>query len=164
MDELYSINQALINGQVEKAEQLISTIKDSKIKTRAYYRLGIYYLKEENEIVDVTKAEHYLNQAIQEGSVEASISLFDYYWINNTPTNTTKMIDLAYRQVEKGNNIMVERLGKAYFKGRGVKKDLNKAAELLRIAIKNGVSWAKGELIDILWTINTRESLAEMVL
>ena len=42
-------------------------------------------------------------------------------------------------------------IGKAYRDGRGVEKDLNKAAEWMRKAAEKNVGWAKNELYAIIY-------------
>ena len=55
------------------------------------------------------------------------------------------------------------RLGRAYRDGRGVEKNLDVAAEWMRKAADAGLTWARWELFDILWRINTPESLDVMI-
>ena len=55
------------------------------------------------------------------------------------------------------------RLGRAYRDGKGIGRSLNDAAEWMRISADRGIGWAKNELFDILWMIDTPESHAEMV-
>ena len=54
-------------------------------------------------------------------------------------------------------------IGRQYRDGRGVKQDLDRAAEYMRKAADKNVGWAKNELFDILWRIGTPESMEEMI-
>lgn len=54
------------------------------------------------------------------------------------------------------------RLGRAYRDGKGVPQDLNIAAEWMRKAADKDARWVN-ELFDILWWINSPESLEEMI-
>ena len=54
------------------------------------------------------------------------------------------------------------RLARAYRDGRGVQRDLRKAADLMRSIGSANPKWAKWEYLDILWMINTPETDKEM--
>ncbi len=64
---------------------------------------------------------------------------------------------------DKGEPEAMARLARAYRDGRGVERDLQKALGLLNGAEKSGVSWASRDKLDVLWAINTPDSLAEFV-
>ena len=55
------------------------------------------------------------------------------------------------------------RIARMYRDGRGVEKDLTKASELMKKAAEQELYWAKWEYFNILWMINTPESLKTMI-
>ena len=59
--------------------------------------------------------------------------LLDKIWQMNDPDTDAEMIDLIRPYAEKGEKYALQRLGKAYMEGRGVKKDLNEAARLINM-------------------------------
>ena len=81
----------------------------------------------------------------------------------DTPESFKEMISVATAFAEAGDGNAMGRLGRAYRDGRGVKQDLGKAAEWMRKAADKNIGWAKNELFDILWRINTPESQEEMI-
>ena len=61
-------------------------------------------------------------------------------------------IDLIMEMIEKQNEVQaIAELGRCYRDGKGVGKDLVKAAEWMRKAADQDLGWAKNELFDILW-------------
>ena len=71
--------------------------------------------------------------------------------------------ELCSRMVEERNDGEdIGRLGRMHRDGRGVEKDLDKAAEWMRKAADEGIGWATPELFDILWQMDTPDSLKEM--
>ena len=71
---------------------------------------------------------------------------------------------MIMEMIEKQNEVQaIAELGRCYRDGKGVGKDLVKAAEWMRKAADQDLGWAKNELFDILWRINTPESLSEMI-
>ena len=93
----------------------------------------------------------------------AKNELFDILWRINTPEALEEMISVATANAEAGEGGAMGRLGRAYRDGKGVKRDLDKAAEWMRKAADKNVGWAKNELFDILWRIDTPESMEEMI-
>lgn len=72
------------------------------------------------------------------------------------------MFEFARPFAEDGQRDMQGRLGRMYRDGRGVDVDLNTAAMWMRKAADQNLKWAKNELFDILWMINTSETDKEM--
>ena len=61
-----------------------------------------------------------------------SNELFDILWKIGTPESFAEMIAVASGFAEEGNAGAMARLGRAYREGKGVPKDLDKAAELIK--------------------------------
>jgi FkbH-like protein len=112
---------------------------------------------------DLNRASELMRKAYKNGVSWASWELFDILWRINTPESDAEMISVAEPLAESGNSNLQGRMGRAYCDGRGVPKDLNKAAEWMRKAYENNLRWAGWELFDILWRINTPDSLKEMI-
>ncbi len=65
--------------------------------------------------------------------------------------------------VDEGDPEAMARLARAYRDGRGVERDLQKALKLLNDAESKGITWASRDKLDVLWGMNTPDSLAEFV-
>lgn len=52
-------------------------------------------------------------------------------------------------------------MARSYRDGKGVEKDLNESIKWYRIGVKNGSGIAKNELFEVLWKMNTANSLSE---
>jgi len=74
-----------------------------------------------------------------------------------------EMMDFIIMSADRGCAESMGNLGRMYRDGKGVEKDLEKAAEWMRKAAVAGVKWANIELSDILLKMNTPESLGEMI-
>ena len=128
----------------------------------AMARLGRAYRDGKGVSKNLTEAAYWMNAAAQKGLDWAPGELFDILWITNTEESLKEMIRIGEQFSEKRPTVKA-RLAKAYRDGKGVPKDLVKAAALMREATNSGVDWAPGELFDILWSINTDASLKEMI-
>jgi TPR repeat protein len=111
---------------------------------------------------DLFAAADWIKRAIEKDAGWKN-ELFDILWKMDTPESRTEMIAVATESAAAGNREAMGRLGRAYRDGKGVEKDLNTAAEWMRKAAYKNVKWAKNELFDVLWMIDTPESRAEMV-
>ena len=78
----------------------------------------------------------------------AKNELFDVLWKIGTPESYSEMIDVATRFAEAGDGAAMGRLGRAYREGKGMEKNLDKAAEWLHKAAEKNKFWQK-ELDDI---------------
>ena len=67
-------------------------------------------------------------------------------WNENTEKSLAEMIKLAEHVAGNGDAEMMGRLGRAYAKGRGVRKDVRTAREWYSKAASAGVAWARKEL------------------
>ncbi len=112
---------------------------------------------------DLVKAAEWMRKAKEQNIPWADWELFDILWRINTLESLKEMIALAEPLAVSGNAEMQGRLGRAYRDGKGVEQNLKKAEEWMRKAKEQGLSWADWELFDILWRINTPESLKEMI-
>lgn len=112
---------------------------------------------------DLNKAAEWMRKVAHNNISWAKIELFDILWEINTIESSREMIDVITEEVESKNGLALERMGRMYFYGRGVSKDLVKAAEMMRSARDKGVRWANWELFGILWQIGTPESMSEAI-
>ncbi len=108
------------------------------------YRYGKGFQK------DLNKAESMLKKSSSGGVSWASDELMEVLWEKGS---YAKAVELAS---EKKSLSAMALLGKAYSEGKGVEKNLNKAAECFRKAGRNS------ELIELLWDIGTKDSLKEL--
>ena len=111
---------------------------------------------------DLVKSAEYFRKAYSRNQVWGN-ELFDVLWWINTPESKTEMMNVIQPLVDRGDGPALGRMGRAYRDGRGVNQDLNLAAEWMRKSAGKNVGWAKNELFDILWRINTPESKEEMI-
>ena len=108
-------------------------------------------------------AADWMRKAADQNLGWAKNELFDILWRMGTPESYKEMISVATAFAEAGDSGAMGRVGRMYRDGKGVGKDLNKAAEWMRKAADKNVGWAKNELFDILWKIDTPEALEEML-
>ena len=69
--------------------------------------------------------------------------------------------EICMNNANGGDPGTLVRLSWFYRDGRLVKKDLHKALELVRQAYVSGARWAFGELMNLLWKINSKDSINE---
>ncbi|MCB5266468.1 MAG: hypothetical protein LHW41_09590, partial [Candidatus Cloacimonetes bacterium] len=152
-------------GTPEAHEEMISvaTAFAEAGDGNAMGRLGRAYRDGKGVPRDLDKAAEWMRKASDKNVGWAKNELFDILWKINTPESHKEMISVAKVFAEAGDGGAMGRLGRAYRDGRGVEQDLDKAAEWMRKAADKNVKWAKNELCDILWKMNTADSLAEML-
>lgn len=97
---------------------------------------------------DLIKAADWMRKAVDKNPTWKN-ELFDILWTIGTPESHKEMISISMEYVESGDGAIMARLGRAYRDGKGVEKDLDKAAEWMRKAMDKGVLWAKKELSQI---------------
>jgi len=124
-------------------------------------RVGRMYRDGKGVGKDLNKAAEWMRKAADKVHGWKN-DLFDILWEIGTPESYKEMISLAKEFAKSGDARISARLGRAYRDGKGVGKDLNKAAEWMRKAADKNVGWAKNELLDILWQIGTPESYSQM--
>ena len=127
------------------------------------HMVGKAYFVGKGVKIDLEKAADWARQASNLGYVSSKNELFDILWQIGTPEAYQEMIELITELANSGNSSAMGRLARAYREGKGVDKDLNLAAEWMRKAANSGVSWAKWEYFGILKSINTPDSLNQMV-
>ena len=107
---------------------------------------------------DLMKAIEWMKKAADQNLAWAKWEYYNILWIINTPDSLKIMIEYGKAESEKGNMELRARLARAYRDGRGVEKDLMKAANLLKSVLPGNPIWARWEYLDILWNINTPET------
>lgn len=70
---------------------------------------------------------------------------------------------MVRQRAEKGNIGATVRLGRAYWHGRGVEKDLTEAVAWLEKGCEGDSNWALENLFDLLWKIGTPEYHSKMI-
>ncbi len=108
-------------------------------------------------------AAHWFRRSSNHGTSWAKWNLFDTLWAIGSDAALQEMVDLAEPLAESGNGEMQARLGKAYLLGKGVDKDLDKAAYWMKSAITNGTEWVIPFYVKVLWAIGSDAALQEMV-
>ena len=98
-----------------------------------------------------TKAIELLEQASKSGNIDASVLLIDELYSSKNETERARAFDLCKSLEASGNNRIYHRLGMMYADGKVTKKDISKAAIMLRSAVKSGVNEAVAPLADILF-------------
>ena len=126
-------------------------------------RLARMYIEGYHLPKNLEKAQSLLEGVIQErpNEREKLISRLAKTKNSNEEILAFKLVEKCF-EGDEGFEFMGH-LGRAYRDGRGVPRDLDKAAEWMRKAADKNVGWAKNELFDILWKINTPESHKEMI-
>ena len=83
--------------------------------------------------------------------------------IKGSEGNLERATCIYYYHAMNGNATAMGRLGRMYRDGKGVERDLDEAIKWMRKAADKNVGWAKNELFDILWKIDTPEAHEEMI-
>ena len=125
-------------------------------------RMGRAYRDGKGVPRDLVEAAEWMRRSADLNVGWAKNELFDILWKINTPESLKEMISVAIGFADKGDGGAMGRLGRAYREGKGVPRDLVKAAEWMRKARDRNVQWAEWELMDILWRTGTVDSLTEM--
>lgn len=129
---------------------------------KAVIRISHMYRYGKGAEKNLKEAVRWLKTAIDSGPDYYRIELFDLLWQINTPESSKEMIEVIKPLIDKGELGAIGRLGRAYFNGRGVEVNYEKAAELLRKSAES-VEWAKYELFDVLWKIDSPNNYSEMI-
>lgn len=107
---------------------------------------------------DLSEASKWMFKCADANIHWAKWEYFEILWKMNTPESLKAMIEYAQSESDKGNMELRARLARAYRDGKGVDKDLTKAAELMRSVLPGYPLWARWEFLDILRSINTSEA------
>ena len=158
--ELFDILWAI--GKPESFTEMISTI-DPMVQNgneNAMLRLGRAYRYGKGVEKNLHIAADWLRNASSGKTKWIKNELFDVLWEIGTPESYKE----AFRSVSEIANTNVGamlRIGRAYRDGKGVEKDLQKAAEWMRKAANENNDWIKLELFDTLWKIGTPDTYQE---
>ncbi len=122
------------------------------------YRSGLCGRKKDYRI-----ALKYASSALDKGIPGAEIEYFDLVCIAKRIEDYGRALESLLKVSEENNKYVLGRLGRAYSKGIGTDVNLTVAADYYRMASDKGLLWAKVELLDVLWKMNTEDSLIEMI-
>ncbi len=103
---------------------------------------------------DLDKAASLYEEAANKGVTWARYELFSVLWGMEGPENDARMAAFAERMSDAGDMEMRARLSKCYRHGRGVPKDMGKAARLALDAFDHGVAWAGNDYVNTLWSMH----------
>ncbi len=123
-------------------------------------RIGRMYRDGRGEDKDLDKAAEWMRKAYAKNHAWAN-ELFDVLWKMGTPEADEEMLEIIGVRASEGDSGAIVRMGRAYRDGKGVKKDVEKAAEWMRKAHAKNHSW-DNELFDVLWRTGTPEAFEEM--
>ncbi|WP_400203049.1 tetratricopeptide repeat protein, partial [Methanomethylophilus alvi] len=147
-----------MGDDIELSNLLDECLKDCNNELYAY--IGLLYHEGKGFSKNENKAVKWLKKSFDLGVTWAGYKLFDIsYNICDVKSLMPDIISLA----KEGLSEYQARLGRAYRDGKGVERDLDKAAEWMRKAADQDLGWAKNELFDVLWKIGTPESYSEMI-
>ena len=154
------------SGNPDDYPEMIETIsKQAKTGDRGSIgRLARAYRDGKGVEQNLELSAELMKKAADKNLSWAKWEYFDILRKINTSESLQKMIDYGEKE-SAGNPEITARMARAYRDGKGVEKDLVKAAELMRAAsLAPTPRWAKNELFDILWKISTLEAYGEMIL
>jgi len=107
---------------------------------------------------DLESAAMCMEKAVDKGLDWARWEYYVILWKMNTPKSLKTMFRFAEKESNMSDPYIRAGLARAYREGRGVEKDLQKAADLMKSSFKGGPSFAKGDYVDILLEMNTPEA------
>ena len=110
---------------------------------------------------DLVVAEECMRKAASEGVAWSQNDLLDILWRSK---RYDENFALAKEYFESGNKAAGAHLGRCYRTGKGVKQDLSEAESCLRIAVDDGVAWARGELIEVLWMAERYDEMVPLAI
>ena len=153
--EYFDILWELKDSETDK--EMFNLIESLQNKRSAEYqiRLSRCYRDGRGIKKDLDKASKLMKDAANQNNDQAKIEYYDILWDINTPESHYLMVEFGQKESDSGNLELRARLARAYRDGKGVDKDLKKAAELMRTVLSDKPMWARWEYIDILYTIDT---------
>ncbi len=152
-----------IDDLIHEMSDVVDLSNDHLMKSEIQGRIARIYRDRKDGNADADLAVEWMRKASDNGLGWAKNELFDLLWKINTPDSTLEMINLAYECASEGDALMMGRIGRAYREGRGVPKNLDAASKWMCKSAEMGCPWAKWEYYEILWKINTPESLKTMI-
>ncbi len=120
---------------------------------------AITYLNGKGVERDLNKAAYWMRKAYEQHFWSAPWELFDILWQIGSKESLTEMLDLATKEAESGQRDMQCRLARAYLNGKGVERDLNKAAYWMRKAYEQQLPGSGEELDKINQIIIGKETI-----
>jgi len=163
-----SINNAvkrvnsLIKSDPAEAVRVTESLDDSDYEAKAVSFSHLYSSGVANYQKDLNKAAEWMRVACQYNK-NWSAELFDILMKIGTEKTCTEAVEVIRPFAEMNVAIYDERMGAAYFEGKGIPKDLQLAAEWTRKAINKKDKNARLLLFDILSEIGTEDAYAEMI-
>ena len=137
----------------KKAFDLCEKTTDGKGESSLW--MGRMYRDGKGVEKDLDKAIEWMVKAKDTGLNWAEFELMDMLILRGSKEDDREAFKIASSLAVKGNGGATGRIGRMYRDGRGVKKDLNLAAEWMRKAADKKVGWAEKELSDILQRIKS---------
>lgn len=156
------------NGNTDDTIDILINLSNNVASNYSNYEceawLGRIYRDGKGVDRDLMIASEWTRNANKHGGpIWAKSDLFDILWRINTPESMSEAIEFGMPLAEAGVKELQCWIARCYRDGRGIEKDLDKAAEWMRLAKNQGLKWADWELFDILWRINTPESFKEAI-
>lgn len=111
---------------------------------------------------NVSLMVEWYEKAISHGISYAIAELLKSLWDFGTPEASKALFEVASKYADAGNNYAMAFLGREYFFGRYVSRNLERSADCYRKAVYGGIPWADIELFEVLWKINRKETDSEM--
>ena len=112
-------------------------------------RIGRAYRDGRGVAQDLSIAADWMRKARTRKIGWADWELVDILFRMNTSESNSEAVSIAQPSAESGNRELQARMGRAYRDGKGVGKDLVKAAEWMRKAADQDLGWAKNELLTL---------------
>ena len=113
---------------------------------------------------DRIKALSFMRISAQSGFDAAKQEFISMLWDMNDSKFDDELYSFLQEQNAVGTSPLLEVwLARCYRTGRGTLKNLIEASNRMEHAYKGGIQWAIGELLDILWDLNTEESLRHYI-
>ena len=152
-----------INKLLRKYESIFASIRYEKKQSLSAF---VNHCKEEMESGNTEEVKQTILSLLGNNEPELMLHidyLLDTLWQFNDSQVDVEMVKIIRASANDGNRFAIERLGRAYMEGRGVEKDLEEAARLMRVSISYGNDYARIYLFDILWQLNDPQADIEMV-
>ncbi len=130
---------------------------------KAIERIARAYIDGVGTETDEGSGIQWLRRASGQGVMWAKYDLFDILWKRKDPELYGEAASIAEELADTGEPKGLIRMGRVLRSGKGAKKDLAKAAECFRGAVKGGLNTARFDLFDTLWEIGTQEASEEAV-
>jgi len=144
----------MVSAKTKLFEEIIEDCKLAGALARMY-RDG------RNVVQDLDKAIELMQVAAKKGAVWAKIELFDMLWKRGGENDLKEALEIASSLSLRGEGLAEGRFARAYRDGKGVKKNLDKAIELMRNSADKNIEWATVELFDMLWKRGTDKDFEE---